>query len=644
MRRLIAFLFLLLASVPAHAQCSFSNPTACGSPGMNNAAVGGNLSVGGQLSAIGGGSLNFQSPLMINGINGGIGLSAGGDAIIGSATSTPQLTIGNSSGNTSSFLELQSAASTQRSIEYVAGSAILWTEGNNNTTQSGSNVGADFVISRYSDAGSLLGTPLTITRSTGMATWASGQTLTHLTTGPTLSLTGNNATLSNTNPIAWLNESGFVSGTLSGSTTGNVWGVTVNDKIASTSSSAPQIFSWIENIAPNSNTASGNRILANFFQNVVGSSTGGTYTNPGIDQAINAAIWVQSNEGGTSSLYQGAHTTYGEYCELKNGATFVGGCASFENDLTAETGSSYLRNTQGLFVHLAGNAVLGLLGPDLGLQWSEQTGASVIGYKCILCLGTQGQAGFPSNPAGAVIYADALLGGTPQLGNIIDATQVTLSGCYNREPFVLECSVQANGITGATRLTTDGQSANGYVSNAIVTARGSGYTSQPSVTVTGCTGATIGASVGAGSTVGFLGVSAPGTGCAAESTMSISGGGGSSGAGKLTIVGNTLNFPINSTINVACTIAATSFPHSGSDAIGWHIQFGATMGATASTAAIVGSPSWTQDYATASAASHIGISTPAADTSLGAINLTITPTSGTWDVGGSCKVTKSAQT
>jgi hypothetical protein len=39
-------------------------------------------------------------------------------------------------------------------------------------TESGSNVGADFFIRRYSDAGALIDTPLTITRSTGLITLA----------------------------------------------------------------------------------------------------------------------------------------------------------------------------------------------------------------------------------------------------------------------------------------------------------------------------------------------------------------------------------------------------------------------------------------------------------------------------------------
>ena len=47
-------------------------------------------------------------------------------------------------------------------------------------TESGSNAGADFFLRAYSDAGSLLNTPLTITRATGAATFVSSVTATAL--------------------------------------------------------------------------------------------------------------------------------------------------------------------------------------------------------------------------------------------------------------------------------------------------------------------------------------------------------------------------------------------------------------------------------------------------------------------------------
>lgn len=48
-------------------------------------------------------------------------------------------------------------------------------------TESGSNVGADFFIRRYSDAGSLIDTPLTITRSTGALTFSGITTISNAT-------------------------------------------------------------------------------------------------------------------------------------------------------------------------------------------------------------------------------------------------------------------------------------------------------------------------------------------------------------------------------------------------------------------------------------------------------------------------------
>lgn len=47
----------------------------------------------------------------------------------------------------------------------------------NNATESGSNAGSNFVFRRYNDAGTLLGTPISITRSTGQTTIAEGLTL-----------------------------------------------------------------------------------------------------------------------------------------------------------------------------------------------------------------------------------------------------------------------------------------------------------------------------------------------------------------------------------------------------------------------------------------------------------------------------------
>lgn len=52
----------------------------------------------------------------------------------------------------------------------------LWYTGTDNSTQSGSNVGADYIIQRWNDAGSIIDSPITITRSSGLVTFADATT------------------------------------------------------------------------------------------------------------------------------------------------------------------------------------------------------------------------------------------------------------------------------------------------------------------------------------------------------------------------------------------------------------------------------------------------------------------------------------
>jgi hypothetical protein len=59
------------------------------------------------------------------------------------------------------------AAATNRILEFASASVTHWRLRMDTVAESGSNVGGNFVITRYSDTATLLGTPLTITRSNG---------------------------------------------------------------------------------------------------------------------------------------------------------------------------------------------------------------------------------------------------------------------------------------------------------------------------------------------------------------------------------------------------------------------------------------------------------------------------------------------
>ena len=76
-------------------------------------------------------------------------------------------------------------AAQSRIITYRTGGVQRFGLYVNNTAESGSNVGSDFQIRAYSDAGTLLSTPLFIKRSTGAATFSSS-----LVIGTGLSLSG----------------------------------------------------------------------------------------------------------------------------------------------------------------------------------------------------------------------------------------------------------------------------------------------------------------------------------------------------------------------------------------------------------------------------------------------------------------------
>jgi len=71
---------------------------------------------------------------------------------------------------------LNSAAAQYRLISYQTASSTRWQMGVSNTAESGANVGSDFSISAFSDAGAYLYAPISIVRSTGAVTFGGSST------------------------------------------------------------------------------------------------------------------------------------------------------------------------------------------------------------------------------------------------------------------------------------------------------------------------------------------------------------------------------------------------------------------------------------------------------------------------------------
>ena len=98
-------------------------------------------------------------------------------------------------------------ASTFRNFQFGTSGVVRWRFGMDGAPEAGGNAGSVLTLYRYSDAGALLDTPLTVNRATGLVTLADGLTVAGTITG---SLTGNMTG----------NVTGNVTGS-SGSCTGN---------------------------------------------------------------------------------------------------------------------------------------------------------------------------------------------------------------------------------------------------------------------------------------------------------------------------------------------------------------------------------------------------------------------------------------
>ena len=103
---------------------------------------------------------------------------------VGIGTTDPQERLHVNDGN----IRLEGGAGDTRYYQVTTDAALRWAFGANGTAEGGSNAGSNFVINNYDDSGTVIGTPLTITRSSGNATFAGSVTATGGFVG---NLTGN---------------------------------------------------------------------------------------------------------------------------------------------------------------------------------------------------------------------------------------------------------------------------------------------------------------------------------------------------------------------------------------------------------------------------------------------------------------------
>jgi microcystin-dependent protein len=66
-------------------------------------------------------------------------------------------------------IDLTAAAGVAKLVSFFTATTQRWLVGSNATAESGGNVGSDFAVSRFADGGTVIDTPLTIARSSGIA-------------------------------------------------------------------------------------------------------------------------------------------------------------------------------------------------------------------------------------------------------------------------------------------------------------------------------------------------------------------------------------------------------------------------------------------------------------------------------------------
>jgi hypothetical protein len=128
-----------------------------------------------------------------------LGVSSNGNVIVGAATSTDNGTdklqvTGTTKFNTNGGqFQINGAAAQYKLIYTQSGGVARWSYGSDNSTETGSNAGSNYMLNRYTDAGAFIDTPLSINRSSGWATWPNTVAYTNAGVGIQL----NNATFIN---------------------------------------------------------------------------------------------------------------------------------------------------------------------------------------------------------------------------------------------------------------------------------------------------------------------------------------------------------------------------------------------------------------------------------------------------------------
>jgi hypothetical protein len=109
------------------------------------------------------GASTWSGLLTINA--GGLIIGGGGAVITGNSSIVGSLLINGGAG--AALGEIRGAATNKRSLFYTTGGSVRWEAYADTTAESGSNIGSNYQLSRYNDAGTFLDNAISIFRSSG---------------------------------------------------------------------------------------------------------------------------------------------------------------------------------------------------------------------------------------------------------------------------------------------------------------------------------------------------------------------------------------------------------------------------------------------------------------------------------------------
>lgn len=110
-----------------------------------------------------------------------LGLTAGTTSLSGDLTINKASAVANIVSSSAGALTMSSAAGAAFNVYFNTSGVARWIMQKDSAAESGSNVGSDFALNAYNDAGSYLSTPLKITRSTGATTLTGNLTISKAT-------------------------------------------------------------------------------------------------------------------------------------------------------------------------------------------------------------------------------------------------------------------------------------------------------------------------------------------------------------------------------------------------------------------------------------------------------------------------------